>query len=150
MDTNLTRGKPYRSRFRDYLPEAVALRKAGGTWAGIAARLSEMAGEPVPVSTLHDAVTRWIRRRSRLDALPDPGTFLSSENPSLSGFSKRSEAVPPKESVPAFPAWSMPTSFSSGTPGSAPPPWSGDLEDEPSRGPVIRINRSAKSSESSP
>ena len=71
MITNLTRGKPYQSRLRSLLPEAVALRKSGASWAQIAAELGERSGVEIPLTTLYEAATKWIRRRAQLDALPD-------------------------------------------------------------------------------
>ncbi len=126
MNANLSGGKPYRSRLRELLPEAVALRRTGATWARIAASLSERTGEKVPLATLHDAATRWLRRRAYLDALPvpPPGTAPLTAAP----------ASLPSDPPAGFPPRSGP---------GVPPPWD-DILDEPSRGPVIKINRNSK------
>ena len=120
MIPNLTRGRPYQSRLRTLLPEAVALRKTGASWAQIAAELSESAGMEIPLTTLYEAATKWIRRRAQLDALPDP--------------------TPP---IPAS-CHADPVTFSA-----APKPtgkidsqtWE-DFDEEP-KGPAIKINRNS-------
>ena len=119
MNPNLRRGKPYQSRLRSLLPVAVGMRKGGASWAQIAAELSERAGETIPLTTLYEAATKWIRRRSELDSLPDvtgAGPVVSPEPPASS----------PSITI-------------------APVSWD-EFEDEP-KGPIIKINRNSTTTE---
>lgn len=120
MIPNLTRGRPYQSRLRSLLPEAVALRKSGASWAQIAAELGEKSGVEIPLTTLYEAATKWIRRRAQLDALPDSTPPIRES--SQAAPATFAEALKPTAKI-ASPTWE-------------------DFDDEP-KGPAIKINRNS-------
>ena len=105
---------------RSLLPEAVALRKSGASWAQIAAELSERSGLEIPLTTLYEAATKWIKRRAQLDALPDPMPSIPAS--SQADPATFSEAQKPTAKI-VSPTWE-------------------DFEEEP-KGPAIKINRNS-------
>ena len=96
------------------------MRKSGASWAQIAAELSERSGLEIPLTTLYEAATKWIRRRAELDALPEPMPPI----PALSQAEPSPLSEAPKPTVKIVsPSWE-------------------DFDEEP-KGPAIKINRNS-------